>query len=53
MSGIIANKMDLPSAKQNILGFVEDLNNQYQGMPFKLFHKRALVILLHRKGLLF
>jgi GTPase involved in cell partitioning and DNA repair len=53
MSGIIANKMDLPSAKQNILGFVEDLNNQYQGMPFKLFHKRVLVIYYTERGCCF
>ena len=43
MSGIVANKMDLPSAQENILGFVEALKNQYQGMPFKRLHGPVFV----------
>ena len=44
MSGIVANKMDLTSSQENIFGFVEALNNQYQGMQFMPFHPSNNVI---------
>ena len=44
MSGIVANKMDLTSAQENIIGFAEALNNQYQGMQFMPFHRSSHVI---------